>query len=295
MIKDVSASGVPVLSKNDLERIADSYTRSFIQYDQKDKPLFSVWKFASCFLGKKVSFEHLSNNSHILGISVFVDGTPIPIYIPETGSIVWKSIPADSILLDRSLAPDKAIQISKSRFTLMHESAHQILHSTYYRRLTQKKSGGPVAFSVLRKEIDEKAIASKVSVHREDVDWIEWQANYLASALLIPKDRLKRFLKDSMLYEDYQHKACCKQDESQAYNFLVYQLAVHFGVSETTMRIRLQTVGFQRLENLYDPKPAIFSSFIAIPKSKKVIWQTKTTKEVLREWEDRYLDPDVEY
>ncbi len=70
-----TSSGVPILSKHELEYVADLYTQEFVHFVKKDEPSFSVWKFAVSFLKKAVSFEYLSNNSCILGMSVFVDNT----------------------------------------------------------------------------------------------------------------------------------------------------------------------------------------------------------------------------
>ena len=121
-------SKVPILSKQRLEEIATAHTQEFVQFDSKDEPVFSEWKFATQYLGKEVRYEWLSNSGVFLGLSVFIDGTPVPIFNPETQTVSLKKIRKDTILLDRTLEAAPSGFSSKTRFTLMHECAHHILH-----------------------------------------------------------------------------------------------------------------------------------------------------------------------
>ena len=127
--------GVPVLSKQELEEIALDQTKAFVRYDGKDDERFSVWKFAAYYLGKKVRFEWLSNSAYILGMSVFTDHSMIPIYNPEDDKFTLNDIDKNTILLDKTLGQEPIVSLSKPRFTLMHECAHQLLHQDYFKRL----------------------------------------------------------------------------------------------------------------------------------------------------------------
>ena len=278
---NISPSGVPILSKSDLESIADSHTRSFIHFDGKDSPRFSVWKFAAYFLKKSVSFEYLSNNACILGLSIFVDDTPIPVYEPEKKSVVWRKMKADTILLDKSLHSEMGYEVNKCRFTLMHECAHQLLHGEYYRGIGLSR--GAVAYSIQKKQA-----ADRLSVVPRptwtNVDWIEWQANYLASALLMPKHRIKVVLGEFDFYDRYRIEVENKRYEPLAFDSFAYNIASVFRVSPITARIRLETVGVKRLEDQYEAPPDPYG-----PPT------PKTQDEILQEWEERYLDPDVLY
>jgi hypothetical protein len=75
-----------------------------------------------------VRFEWLSNNAFILGVSVFTDHTTIPLYVPEDDKFTCADFDKDTILLDKTLGGEPIASISKPRFTLMHECAHQLLH-----------------------------------------------------------------------------------------------------------------------------------------------------------------------
>ena len=72
-----SSSAIPSLGKPELEYLAEEQMKAFARFNGKDDTNFKVWKFAAYFLRKKVSFEWLSNDGCILGLSSFVDGTSI--------------------------------------------------------------------------------------------------------------------------------------------------------------------------------------------------------------------------
>ena len=254
MGNNVSATGVPVLSKEKLEDIAEVHTARYARLQSDKDTRLSTWRFAVHHLGKKVRFERLSHNGWILGLSVFADGTRIPVYQPKTGEAEWAEADAGTILLDKSLEVAKDAlhsALSRPRFTLMHECAHQLLHSDYYRRIAASGNDGAVAYSVQRS-------GDTIDTQREpwrDVDWIEWQANYLAGALLIPRSRLVPMLKNSAPMDDYRTSVAYKHSEDDAFKTLSEKLAWIFQTSPRTAELRLQHVGFKRLPDLYERKP----------------------------------------
>ncbi len=246
--------GVPVLSKQDLEGIALEQTRAFIRYDGKDDDRFSVWKFAAYYLGKKVHFEWLSNNAFILGMSVFTDHTTIPLYVPEEDKFTCADFDKDTILLDKTLGGEPIASLSKPRFTLMHECAHQLLHQGYYKRQADSGKEGAVAYSVQK---DQAPVTEdkKVKTVWSDEDWMEWQANYLAGALLMPRHRIEKALKEYYILDAYQKRVNYRQSEPEAFNSLVHDLARLFRASPLSVEIRLDHIGFKRLPDLELKKP----------------------------------------
>ena len=249
-----SASGVPVLSREQMEDIAEVHAARYVRLQGDKDTHLSAGRFAVQYLGKKVRFERLSHDGWILGLSVFADGTRIPVYQPKTGEAEWAEADAGTILLDRSLEVGKDVPnsaLSRPRFTLMHECAHQLLHSDYYRRIAASGDKSAVAYSVQRS-------GDTIDTQREswtDVDWIEWQANYLAGALLIPRSRLVHMIKGSAPIDDYRISVNYRHPEDDAFKALLDKLAWIFQTSPRTAELRLQHVGFKRLPDLYERKP----------------------------------------
>ncbi len=283
-------SGTPILSKKLLEEIANAYTQSFIRYDGKDDPKFSVWKFAAYYLGKKVQFEWLTKWGSILGLSVFEDHMPVPIYIPETDKLSLQEFGKGTILLDKTLDNPSSGSVSRSRFTLMHECAHHILHRDYFHQLKQEGRDCGVAYSLQKKDdIQEETI--KPQKEWTELDWLEWQANYLAGALLMPSHRVRNLLEDSVLLPEYRDSVRAKQSEDSAFKYMVWRLAGAFRVSPVTARIRLDQTGFIRLPDLAEKRSSIYDLAAISPQVKRTA-RERWDEEVFAEWEAHRLDPE---
>lgn len=287
---NISSSGVPILSKQDLEAIADRHTRSFTRLVGEDSPRFSVLRFANHFLKKHVQFEHLSNNACILGLSVFIDGTPIPIYRPEENSVKWCKLNADTILMDKSLHSPIGYNVQKCRFTLIHECAHHLLHVGYYQGLASRRSSRAIAYSI-QKEHSRASLEDTPTPTWSDVDWIEWQANYMASALLMPRHRIELAINECDYYDTYKTKVMQKRFEPEAYKSFTRSIARFFRVSDTTAKIRLTNVGFERLEDRYEPPIDPYGPFVN-PPNRKLTKREEENERILLEWENRFLNPD---
>lgn len=95
------------------------------------------------------------------------------------------------------------------RFTLAHELAHYIIHKGIF-------CGTGVAAALYDNNADE--------------DMMEWQANYLARAMLMPNGQVKRCF--------YKSRSSCRCESE-----FVKRLASIFEVSKQAMKIRLKDFG----------------------------------------------------
>ena len=244
-------SGVPILSKEQLERIGEAHTSMYARRCGERETRLSTWKFAVYYLGKKVRFEWLSHNGAVLGASVYSDKKPVPIYLPDKDDVVWKKLEAGTILLDKALEVKKDAPfalLSRPRFTLMHECAHFILHGEHYRRKAENGQEGGIAYSVQYKQ-DTKDSRKEFQT---DIEWTEWQASYLAGVLLMPGSKVTRVLQDTVLLEDYNTSVGNGHPESDSFRLMVDRLAWIFQTSSQTAQLRLEQIGFKRR---YETRP----------------------------------------
>lgn len=124
-------------------------------------------------------------------------------------------------------------QNNRYKFTLAHETSHWILHR-------QKMIGyeGQIDFGMLlnKNELKEdsyiKCLNRNVNPYyintklKDDIDWIEWQANYFASAILMPK---KIFCEKYIEYKEKYSK-----------EGTVEKLSANFGVSKNAVENRIK-------------------------------------------------------
>ncbi len=284
----MSTSAIPSIGKPELEYLAEEQMKAFARFDGKDDLDFKVWKFAAFFLRKKVSFEWLSNDGCILGLSSFVDGTPIPVYDPEEHTVKWKDLEADTILLSKDLE-NPFVCLSKPRFTLMHECAHHLLHTGYYRHKAAAGSGKQVAYSI-QKDKEEFSMGKQSWT---DDDRLEWQANYFASALLMPESRVDRVMKESGWQDEYFKYVMASYSERSVFHELIGKLAWAFGVSPRMVEIRLDALKFERLPDLRPVKPDPWVDLFNPPKKKRMTKEEREWERVELSWE-RARERDME-
>jgi Zn-dependent peptidase ImmA (M78 family) len=134
------------------------------------------------------------------------------------------------ILIDQTLSEDSP----RFRWTLCHEIGHYVLH----RHLDPSRIGDDRPLIDTRDELFFIRTAAKT-----DRQWIEWQANKFAAALLLPRPILKRALiaaqdkldmpKPGSIYVDDQPR------NLRDFETVIRQLSAQLGASKTMIRIRL--------------------------------------------------------
>ena len=283
-MSDASTLRAPFYSKDQLEHLADQHMDAFSCLDGKENPGFSAWKFAAYYLGIEVRFEWLSNNGSILGLSSFTANTHVPIYLPEENSIEWQELGPDTILMSK-LFEDAFLDPGKARFTLMHECAHHLLHKRYYQQKAALGEKTAIAYSVQR---DKDQVLLEGKGIWSDHDRIEWQANYLASAMLMPQKRVSAVLEKKGYKDAYFEQVMAGYSETSAYNQLISRLACVFRVSTAVAKIRLEKRGFEHLPDLCSPKSDPWMDWM--PELKKPVRMNREERRLERielSWEKR--------
>jgi Zn-dependent peptidase ImmA (M78 family) len=149
------------------------------------------------------------------------------------GCFLFKS---REIYVDRTLVADSP----RFRFTLAHEVGHLILH----------RNIRPDSITRERKKIVDTRQQLRLGrgVQRSELDWIEWQANQFASALLLPRPILQRTLISVQQECDITSRLGTIYVDAQAINIHNYYRTLHMlidrlPVSRTVLIIRLKTLG----------------------------------------------------
>lgn len=153
-------------------------------------------------LGLTLEYQYIRKNGRILGETVF-DDSYIPLYNMEKKKYELIYMERGTIIIDASLLGSSAD--GRLRFTCAHELAHWLIHQELY-----CGSGNTAAMH-------------KTVIKSSDSDqYIERQADRLASALLMPINQVKRCF--------YRVAGSSKTET----------LARQFGVSRQAMEIRLK-------------------------------------------------------
>ena len=159
----------PHYNKKSLEclarKILEGYDMSFISFEIKPIPIEDI---IENHYNINLLYQYLSPNMSLLGLTAFEDGV-LKVYDFDLKSKIDKRIKAGTILIESRLADEK--QTGRYRFTCAHELSHYTAHKNYFEKMSMVASYNPN--------------------DDPEVNWLEWQANYMAAALLMPLKPLK--------------------------------------------------------------------------------------------------------
>ena len=216
-------------SRNDLERIAGkvvaAYMRS-VTVPKEDVYQIDPERVAQDLFHLSLEYFHLSSDRTILGMTSKEEYW-MEVF-DENMESLFCCLDGQTILIEQDLLSGKAPR-GRYNYTLMHEVAHQILF--YY----SAREGQKIKFR---------------QYPSCEKDWVEWQADTLAAALLMPEQLVKKvmayvalspkiYLLDSLLYTVEYRK--------------FRDAAAILGVSKTALAIRMKQLGLLEHSDLFCP------------------------------------------
>ena len=179
-------SGTPVLSRREIDIIGEELVRDFNPEALKTPQEIDIDLFVQDYLRMEQDFQYLSHCGVYLGMTIFNDTDKVPVYDPIQQKADYISAKAHTVIIDKTLLTEN--QEHRYRFTMGHEASHEFLHKEYFSCDTSQMTLFDIfPESMIQCRVDTKKYNSKQSVTWTDRDWMEWQANALSSAILMPK------------------------------------------------------------------------------------------------------------
>lgn len=228
------------LSRMDIEAIAEKYTRKYMELAEVQKR--TVYRidpelFLTKVLGLNIGYVHLSYDDSLLGLTSF-EKVEVNVL---TGGDEEVSILLDgkTILVEADLQYDDKLR-GRKNFTLMHEGSHQIFKMLFpYEYGTAKSQPSPIRYYRVSNE--------KVGRIK---DWEEWQANTLASAVLLPQ----HLILQGMYLFGLGKQIDCLNKIFRPVEFERFSAMADFlGCSKKALAIRMKRLGIVKKEYLDNP------------------------------------------
>lgn len=186
--------GIPIVSGEELDMLGERLITDFSPQKAFTPGEIDIDRFVTGYLGMKQDFCYLSHCGVYLGMTVFRDSNCIPVYLPEQNQADYVCAKAGTVILDPSLLEDG--QEHRYRFTVGHEGSHRILHTAYF--LNDIGQGTPYSKEVdvfVRCRADHYQFnISSPALRWTDAKRVEWQANRLASAILMPRSMVRMLM-----------------------------------------------------------------------------------------------------
>lgn len=238
----MKSNGLPILSKDEIDEIANILVLEYQPELMQNPQAFDIEGFSELYLDVNLDYQYLSNDGRYLGMMVFNDTNTLPVYNPEANMAEYLSVNENTVIIDRALLDSRNENVY--RFTLAHEAAgHAYFHRDYHfidpNQISLFEIQNEPIIKCRQREIFTYGIMSYKPL-KTDSDWIEWQANYMASAILMPKVSINKLINNLGL------KFNSNIDRTKS---IIY-ISDIFKVSRAAAEIRLKNLGW--IEELSD-------------------------------------------
>lgn len=230
----VKKTGVPVLSAKEIENHGERFVADFCPDALTHPQPLDVESFSECYLGMTPDYQYLSHNGVYLGMTVFNDTDKVVVYSPETKRAEYIHAKPRTMIIDNSLlVPEQA---HRYRFTVIHETGHDIFHSAYFAYNRNQQSFFPVEdIPMVRCRRDNCSLPQNQRLWTDN-DWMEWHSNKFSSVFLMPKKAVALVANDFGNVKGPENNvAKCR---------LIAEISRTFDVSIAAASIRLKDLGY---------------------------------------------------
>lgn len=234
-----SLSRVPYITNDALDSYAEALVADFAPERRRVPGPVNAENFAEYYLKMPVEYRRISSDRQILAMTAFNTGV-LQIVSEDTGMPEPMIVRAGTIIVDPSLTAKR--NLPRLRFTLMHEASHWLIHR--YAFSEDNPFGPPGVYENQYLAAKEGRIDySRSQKERTDIERIERQADFLASAILIPRPALRAAYRDYFgYYGEKPHRVVRgvnAMDDCHALQLPEYT-AQTFNVSKRAALIRLE-------------------------------------------------------
>jgi len=234
-----SLSQIPYLTYASLDVYAEELVRDFAPNALHTPGILNVDGFIEYYLNLDVEYHRLCLDRKVMGITTFNDGT-VDVMCEETGQPQKIFVKNGTVIIDPSLLTKR--NVPRLRFTMLHEGSHWLLHKKAF---AEDNPFGPAGIYenqfIAAKE--GRVDYSRSKKERTDVERMERQADFLASAIIMNRPALRIAFKDYFKYYGEKPRSIVRgtsdMDDCFARQLPEYVAKV-FGVSKRAALIRLE-------------------------------------------------------
>ena len=240
-------NGMYILSRSEIEQIATKRLQEFSPSNLERPMPLQTTSFLEDYLGLVIKYKYIGDfQSGILGLTVMGDEVPVPSYDELLRPVVLEETFGTVLISPVLHGRDNT---ARWRYTEMHEGAHFILHQPYFANCEKVAAAArceyPCNFIACR----------KIELHNErpktDSDWLEYQADALAAALLMPQNVFHSCVRNVLRKNGIRFNCLYtnpKINDKRAHN-VIYDVAETFAVSYQAAKIRMAHLGLLKESN----------------------------------------------
>ena len=233
-------NGMYILYKEDIEQIATDALKEFSPQNLDYPTALNTDAFLVDYLGLLLKERYLGipGQESVLGLTVMGEPADIltldnrchPTVVEENCGTVVISTLLNSVN-----------NKGRKRYTKVHEGAHWILHSDYYRKMEESSRPGSGVIAC-------RNVERYIPKQRDEKDWIEWQADSLAASILMPRSVFYQYCRELLRHAGVPRGYLTEGNYGDKLIFqeIVQDLMTTFGVSSRAAQIRMVHLGLIR-------------------------------------------------
>ena len=170
-------NGLPYVSKSDIEEITQLHLEQFNADLLKEPVPIPIEEFLQNYLKLDMDYADITHDISVLGLTAFDSGY-LKVYDLEGNKERFIYVEEGTVVIDNSLL--KSDKEGRLRFTCGHEGGHWIFHREMF-KLNKKQINTDRCFYRDNENV------STGKKFKTDEEWMEWQANYTSSCLIMPR------------------------------------------------------------------------------------------------------------
>lgn len=226
---------IPIISKKDIDKEATRFLQKYCPEALKEPMPVPVEDIAELKMGLEIDYVNIDKDCETLGMMIFSDGS-VELYDKESGQYIIRPYRKGTLLVESDIA--EISNRGRERFTITHEMVHWDKHQLRFMTLSYKDKSLAKAC---------RCPQEKTYKPKTPEEWMEWQADNLAAAILMPAETFKLKVKELKS----SHKAGKNINGYMWLGFspeiikdiIIDKLASTFQVSKQATEIRLNTLG----------------------------------------------------
>ena len=235
-----SLSGVPYITYEALDAYAETVVADFAPNMLRTPGIINEERFLEYYLGLQTEYHRICYDRKVLGMTAFNSGY-LQVANEKTGNPEPMPVRKGTVILDTSLTVKR--NLPRLRFTSMHEGSHWLIHRKAF---SESNPFGPVG--VYKNQFlaakEGRIDYSRSLKARTNIDIIERQADFLSSAILMPRPALREAYRMFFRLFGDKPRRIIKGGNNPADDCLAVRLpeyiAKQFGVPKRAALIRLE-------------------------------------------------------
>lgn len=239
LLTSYSFSQIPYITYEALDDYGQRIVQDFSPETAHTPAIMDVDGFVEYYLHLNVEFRRISYNRKILGMTAF-NGGLIEVINEDTGRPEQLSVAAGTVVIDTSLMTKR--NTPRLRFTMIHEAAHWLLHRKAYAEDNPFGPAGVYENQFLAAKEGRMDYSRSLKEHT-DIERMERQADFLASAILMPISAMRLAYRNYFSYFGERPHQIVRgknpMDDCHVAGLPEY-IAKEFGVSKRAALIRLE-------------------------------------------------------